>query len=510
MSVERLDLAVIGGGINGCAIARDAAGRGLRVLLLEQGDLASGTSSATSKLIHGGLRYLEQGEWRMVREALRERALLLRSLPHLVRPLELVLPHDASLRPRWQLRLGLLLYDWIGGARALPAARALRLDREPAGAPLRAHCRRGFALHDGWTDDARLVLTLAQEAAALGARIAPRTAFLTARPVAGAWQVQVQDREPESGAPRGPVRVVLARALVNAAGPWVADVASRVAAAPPAAKVRLVQGSHLVFRRWYEGDHGYLLQAEDRRVVFVLPWHAGHLLVGTTDTPLAGAPQSARVTDEEIQYLCRTLARWFRNPPQAGEAVDSFVGVRPLFDDGSPDPARISRDRRLERVRHPLGPAILHVFGGKLTTHRALAAEALELLRGDVLGMGPPWTHRKDARGAPGRSAAAIASALLEQIPDLPAGDARALAERQGEQALAIARDARCAADLGEDYGAGLREAELVHAVRREWARCADDLLLRRTRCGFLLSPAAQARVAARIREELSNVPENR
>jgi len=509
MSAPSFDLAVIGGGVNGCAIARDAAGRGLSVLLCEQGDLAGGTSSATSKLIHGGLRYLEQREWRMVREALRERALLLRSLPHLVRPLELILPHDPALRPRWLVRLGLMLYDRLGGARDLPAARALRLDQDPAGAPLLSG-RHGFAFHDGWTDDARLVLTLAQEAAARGARVAPRTAFLGARPGAGGWILETQARDAESGAPAGSPQTHRARVLVNAAGPWVAEVAGRIAAEPPPARVRLVQGSHLVFRRWYEGGQGYLLQAADRRVVFVLPWHAGHLLVGTTDTPLAGPPQSARVEPAEIEYLCRTLARWFRHAPPAADVVDSFVGVRPLFDDGAENPARVSRDRRLIRMGRAPEPAILHVFGGKLTTHRALAAEALDLLRPDLPGSGPAWTHREDARGAPGRGPDAVARQLRSQIPDLPDEDARALAQRHGERALEVAGEARSAADLGEDFGAGLREAELVHCVRREWVRCADDLLRRRTRCGFLLSPAARERVAARIRRELSDAPASR
>jgi glycerol-3-phosphate dehydrogenase len=510
MSAAAFDLAVIGAGVNGCAIARDAAGRGLRVLLCDQGDLAGGTSSVTSKLIHGGLRYLEQGEFRMVREALRERRLLLRTQPHLVRPLRLILPHDSTLRPRWMLRLGLSLYDHIGGARDLPAARALRLTDDPVGAPLRAGCKYGFAFSDGWTDDARLVLSLARDAARRGAEVFTYTAFLGAEPRSGGWELRLQARDAVNGAMAGSAFLRQARVLVNAAGPWVTDVAARVESPPPRARVRLVQGSHLVLPRWYAGDHGYLLQAEDRRVVFVLPWHAGHLLVGTTDTLLEGEPQAARVRPEEIQYLCRTVGQWFRHQPQPADVVDSFVGVRPLFDDGAANPSRITRDRRLIRMRDPLGAVILHVFGGKLTTHRALAAEALALLRQEFPGAGPAWTHRVDGGEAPQTSLEELTRRLREQVPDWPEAEARALAERHGAAAAAVIGSARRAADLGEDFGAGLRAAELEYCVRHEWVRCADDLLRRRTRCGFRLSPAERQRVAESVQAAQSSVPENR
>lgn len=510
MSGKDLDLVVIGGGVNGCAVARDAAGRGLSVLLCEQGDLAGGTSSATSKLIHGGLRYLEQREFRMVREALHERSLLLRTRPHLVRPLRLVLPHDPALRPRWVVRLGLLLYDALGGARALPATRSVQFANDPTGKPLRADCSHGFIFHDGWTDDARLVLALARDAAARGAEIATRTDFLGAQPVAGGWQVHIQAQDPATGVAVGAERVRTARALVNAAGPWVAQVVDRIASPPPETRVRLVQGSHAVFRRWYEGDHGYLLQNDDRRVVFVLPWHAGNLLVGTTDTPLAGAPKDACVQPEEIEYLCRAVGRWFRHQPQPADALDSFVGVRPLFDDGSEDPSRITRDRRLVLLHDPVGSPVLHVFGGKLTTHRALAAEALALLRKDFPGMGPAWTHRVPVEGSPLRTLDAITQALCGQIPDWSAEEARALAERHGEQAYEVVGSARRVEELGESFGAGLYAAELSYCVRNEWVRTAEDLLRRRTRCGFQLSPAVQARVAERIRQECSAAQESR
>lgn len=511
MSEESFDLAVIGAGVNGCAIARDAAGRGLRVLLCDQGDLAGGTSSVTSKLIHGGLRYLEQREFRMVREALRERRLLLQTRPHLVRPLRLILPHDHSMRPRWLLRLGLGIYDRIGGARGLPASRALRLDEDPAGAPLRADLQQGFAFYDGWTDDARLVLSLARDAAQHGARIQTYTAFLGAAPIRGGWQLRLQARDPRSGEAAGPASSHHARVLVNAAGPWVAAVAARVASAPPNARVRLVQGSHVVLPRWYEGDQAYLLQNDDRRVIFVLPWHAGHLLVGTTDTLLEGEPQSARVQPAEIEYLCRAVGRWFRHQPQPADVVDSFVGVRPLFDDGAADPSRVTRDRRLLRLQDPLGSVILHVFGGKLTTHRALAAEALTLLRQDFPRLGPAWTHRLEETGAGAATPSLdeITRQLCARVPDWPEQEARALAERHGTGAWEVIGAARCAADLGESFGAGLRAVELSYCIRHEWVRCAEDLLRRRTRCGFQLSAAARLRVEECVRQALTSVPES-
>jgi glycerol-3-phosphate dehydrogenase len=498
MSADACDLLVIGGGINGCAIARDAAGRGLRVTLCDRGDLAGATSSATSKLIHGGLRYLEHGEFGLVREALRERALLLHTAPHLVRPLRLVLPHDASLRPRWMLRCGLFLYDRLGGARDVPRARALDLTCDPAGVPLREGLRHGFAFYDGWTDDARLVLALARDAAEHGATIRPRTEFLGAQRLPdGHWRARLRP-------PGGAETTLRARALANVGGPWVGEVAARIQATPPAARVRLVQGSHIVVPRWFDGEDGYLLQNLDRRVVFVLPWHGGHTLIGTTDEPLAGPPAEARVQPREIEYLCAAVGRWFRRAPQPGEIVDSFVGVRPLFDDGARDVTRVTRDRRL--LRDADGAPLLHVFGGKLTTHRALAEEALEKLRGFFPRAGGPWT-RAPLHGT-GRGVPALITALQQQIPDLPELTARGLAERHGERAFEVVGAARRAADLGENFGAGLSAAEVIHAVRREWAASADDVLRRRTRCGFLLNAVARERVAALVRQARAGAPD--
>ncbi len=504
MSDGACDLLVIGGGINGAAVARDAAGRGLRVVLCERGDLAGATSSATSKLIHGGLRYLEQREFRLVREGLRERALLLRGAPHLVQPLRLVLPHDPASRPRWLVRLGLFLYDRLGGARDVPRTAAVDLRADPAGAPLRPGLRHGFAFYDGWTDDARLVLERALEAAERGASILSYTSFERAARADGEWRVELQPRDPATGAARGPVREVRARALANVAGPWVMNVAAALGVPPPRGRVRLVQGIHVVVPRWFEGRHAWLLQNDDGRVVFVLPWQESHVLIGTTDRAVDGAPETARVHPEEVAYLCRAVGRWFARAPRPEEVVHSFVGVRPLFDDGARNPSEVTRDRRL--FLDADGPPVLHVMGGKLTTHRALAEDVLDRLAPVLPGTGPRWTAAAAATAAP--DAAQLARALQARLPELPDALALGLAQRHGERATAVLGDARTCADLGEHFGAGLTAAEVRWCVRREWARTAADVLERRTRCGFALPPAARASVAALVKAELASLPD--
>jgi glycerol-3-phosphate dehydrogenase len=506
---ERCDLLVIGGGVNGCAIARDAAGRGWSVTLVERGDLAGATSGATSKLIHGGLRYLEQREFGLVREALRERALLLAHAPHLVEPLRLILPHDASLRPRWMLRLGLFLYDRLGGAGALPGSQGVDLRADPGGAPLRAALRRGFAFHDARTDDARLVLALARDAAARGAQVRTRTALFAARRVAGGWEARVQPHDAESGEPCGAPVSLRAGALINAAGPWVLDAAARLAAAAPTARVRLVQGTHLVFRRNWEGNHGYLFQNEDRRVVFLLPWGHELALLGTTDTPLAGPVESAAPRVEEIEYLCRSAARWLAVPLRAEDALASFCGVRPLFDDGRGDPSRVSRDRRLLLDRADGAAPVLHVFGGKLTTHRALAEEALALLAPWLPPGGGPWTAAAALPGG-GRPRAEIAVALRQRVPDLTPRLAADLAERHGEDALRVVGGATTVAGLGGELAPGLLAAELDWFLREEFAQSGDDVLFRRTRLGWTLPPAARSAVAAAVRTRRRSAPDRR
>ncbi|TAH34696.1 MAG: glycerol-3-phosphate dehydrogenase [Planctomycetota bacterium] len=476
-----VDLLVVGGGINGAAVARDAAGRGLSVALVEQGDLAGATSSATSKLVHGGLRYLEHGRLRLVRESLRERELLLRNAPHLVRPLEFVLPHAPGMRPRWMLRLGLLLYDALAGRSSLPRARALRL----SGPPLQPAVRHAFRYHDAWTDDARLVIANVRDAADRGAAVLPRTRFLSAERRDGAWQAQLS-----CGALR-------CRAIANVAGPWVAEVLSRAHAAG-GRRVRLVKGSHIVVPRLYEGAHAYLLQNDDRRVVFLIPFHEQWTLIGTTDVPVDGDPHAAEISAAEIDYLCRAASRFLAQPVTQGSIVWSFTGVRPLLDDGKADVSAVTRDYRFALEDAGGKAPVLSVFGGKLTTHRRLAERALARLRRYFPAMGPDWTA-----GVPLPGGDLATDALLFELrgshPYLAPEHLRALAQRHGTRARALLEGCGALEDLGRHYGGGLYERELRWFVAREWAQTADDVLWRRTKCGLLLDDGGRALVASAL-----------
>lgn len=509
MSAE-FDLLVIGAGVNGCAIARDAAGRGLSVALVDRGDLAGETSSATSKLIHGGLRYLEHGEFRMVRESLRERARLLKAAPHLVEPLRFVMPHDSDLRPRWMLRLGLWLYDRMGGAGAMPHARTLDLRRDPAGANLRSVWNRGFEFHDARTDDARLVLALARDAAARGAQVWTRMEVRAARPLAGVWEVELQAQRPEGGGAAEKSFTIRAQAVVNAAGPWALSVAARLAAAPPRGGLRLVQGTHLVVPRPYPERHAYLFQNADRRVVFFLPWGRSLALLGTTDVLLQGPPESARPHEVETDYLCNAAARWMgEHAPRREDVMATFTGVRPLFDDGRGNPSRVSRDRRLLLDRTQPNAPLLHVLGGKLTTHRALAEEAVDSLAANFPACGPAWTADALLPGA-GRTIPELSRLLQTQVSGLSAATAEDLAARHGEEAFAVLRGVLQVSDLGEELLPGFYARELAWFVREEWARTADDVLLRRTRLGWGLAAADRARISSALTALQSAVPDRR
>lgn len=479
---ELYDLLVVGGGINGVAIARDAAGRGLRVLLCEQGDLASATSSASSKLIHGGLRYLEHAAFRLVCEGLAEREVLLRMAPHLVQPLRLVLPHGPAARPRWMLRAGLALYDRLDGARTLPAAKPVDLRRDPFGAPLREGVRRGFAYSDCRTDDARLTIVSARDAMLRGAEIMTRWAFTAARREAAYWRVVLRDHD-------GTSREVAVRILVNAAGPWVPDVLAR-SGLSSRARLRLVKGSHIVVPRLYDGEQAYLLQNDDRRIVFVIPFERDWSLVGTTELPFADDPGSAEISAEEIAYLCRAVARWFHSPPRPADVVWSYAGVRPLYEDCARSAAALSRDYVLEL--DVAGPPALSIFGGKLTTHRRLAEHALAKLAPHLPACGPPWTAGSVLPGGdtlPGGGIAALAGDLMRHYPFLDPLTADRLARSYGGDAYRILGEAQSAAALGRAFGQGLSETELCWLVEHEWARTAADVLWRRSKLGLRLTP---------------------
>ncbi|HWX49263.1 MAG TPA: glycerol-3-phosphate dehydrogenase [Roseomonas sp.] len=487
------DLLVIGGGVNGCGIARDAAGRGLSVTLAEQGDLAGATSSASTKLIHGGLRYLEYREFRLVRESLHEREVLLRVAPHIIWPLRFVLPHHAGLRPWPMLRLGLFLYDHLGGRRILPPTRSLDLRHDPAGAPLRPEFRRGFEYSDCWVEDARLVVLNARDAADRGATVLTRTRCLAARREAGLWRATLRDEA------SGATCELRARVLVNAAGAWVSRVASDVAGVPAPARVRLVKGSHIVTRRLFGHDRCYTFQNADGRVCFAIPYEEDFTLIGTTDEDFSGDPAAPAISPAETAYLCQAVSAYFRQPVTVSDVVWSYAGIRPLYDDGASDAQAATRDYVLALDQQNTGEApLLSIFGGKITTYRRLAEAALARLAPFFPGMGAPWTATTALPGGdfPWDGAAALADTLRGNYPFLSPPQARRLVRRYGTRAAAMLGDARREADLGLQFGAGLSAREVEWQMREEWARGPADILWRRTKLGLRIDAAGQAALA--------------
>jgi len=488
------DLLIIGGGINGAGIARDAAGRGLRVLLVEKGDLAGATSSWSSKLIHGGLRYLEQYAFRLVAEALAEREVLLRIAGHLVWPAQFVMPHVRELRPRWMIRAGLFLYDHLARRDALPGSTAVRLDAPPYNAGLKPGLVHGFRYADCRVDDARLVIANARSARALGASVAPRTELLRAERRNGRWQARLRDAQ-------GAERTIEARAVVNAAGPWVKSVLNDRLGQPSDEAVRLIQGSHIVLPRLYEGEHAFILQNDDRRVVFMIPFEERFTLVGTTDVALEGDVAKPHASDAEVTYLCRAVNRYLATPARAEDVVWRFAGVRPLYDDGTQDPSAVTRDYvlRVDAAEDPRAPVpVLSIYGGKITTYRRLAEHALEALAGHFPAMRTPWTAQAALPGSDfdDRPRTAMRDAFYARYPELPRPLLRDLFHRHGTLARDVLGDARTAADLGEDFGGGLTAREVDYFMAREWAQSADDVLWRRSKVGLRLDAAARARLA--------------
>jgi len=483
----------VGGGVNGAGIARDAAGRGLTVILAEKDDLASATSSWSSKLIHGGLRYLEHFEFRLVAEALAEREVLLAIARHLVWPARFVMPHVPELRPRWMIRAGLFLYDNLGrfGAalasqgRELPGSRSVRLDRPPLNAGLKPQFRHGFEYSDCRVDDARLVVANAVSARELGAEVLTRTECVSAERRDGLWQIALSNG-----------RRVRARAIVNAAGPWVKQVLNERLGQPSQDAVRLVKGSHIVLPQLYEGEHAFLLQNDDRRVVFMIPYEERYTLVGTTDEPVTEAARPA-ATAQEVDYLCRAVNRYLARPVNPQQLVWCYAGVRPLYDDGSSDPSAVTRDYTLRLDDGPDVAPVLSVFGGKITTYRRLAEQALEKLARHFPGMKRAWTMIAPLPGsdfgADGRAAAR--EQLFARHPRIERETLRGIFRRHGTRAAEVIGDG----DLGEHFGAGLHEREVNYLVEREWARSAEDVLWRRTKTGLHMTAAQRARVAARL-----------
>ncbi|NVK42428.1 MAG: glycerol-3-phosphate dehydrogenase [Oceanospirillaceae bacterium] len=482
------DLVVIGGGINGVGIALDAAGRGLGVTLCEMGDLASATSSRSSKLAHGGLRYLEQGAFRLVREALDEREILLRNAPHISRPLRFRLPLNPALRPAWQIRAGLFLYDHLARRHRLPPSRALQF---PPDGPLQADFHRGFEYADGWVDDARLVVLIAMAARRHGAEILPRTRCIGARRHNDLWQLTLQQGERRFERQ--------ARALVNAAGPWVSRLFPEVLHKSAPRPIRMVKGSHIVVPRIHPGDEAYILQHDDGRIVFVIPYEDRFSLIGTTDVDYDGDPADAAISAAEIDYLLAVVNRYFRVQTAPGDLVWHYAGIRPLMAESSGSAQSASRDYSLVLDAPAGAPPLLSVFGGKLTTYRRLAESACNRLRAFFPGAGPAWTRHAPLPGGDFEDLAIFEQALTRDYSWLPETLRHRFARSYGTLSRQILAGCENLDGLGERLGADLYAGEADYLIQQEWACCAEDILWRRSKLGLRFTPAEVARLEAWI-----------
>ncbi len=501
-----LDLFVVGGGINGAGIACDAAGRTLTVGLCEMNDFASATSSASTKLIHGGLRYLEHYEFRLVREALMEREVLLAKAPHLAFPLRFVLPHEPHLRPRWMLRLGLFLYDHLDWHMTLPKSEAVDLPKSKFGAGLKPSFRKGFVYSDAWVDDARLVISNLKSAREMGARIFSRHRCVSARRSDDGklWHIELVS-------PTGAPVHLKARGLVNAAGPWVKHFLDEQTSIRTPKRVRLIKGSHIVVPRLYEGDHAFILQNSDNRIVFVIPYERDFSVIGTTDIPSEFGEKPV-CTPEEITYLCDIASRYMQNPVTPEDVVWTYSGVRPLFDDGDDDPSAVTRDYHLE-VDAPQGAApLLSVFGGKITTYRRLAEHALADLRSYYPHMGNVWTATRPVYDGEMADAPTFEEAFDQFVdaaarikPGLPRELVRILARRHGSGLDELLEQVKTVADLGRFFGGHLYEVEVRYLIRDEWAVEAEDILWRRTKEGLHMTEAERDAFARWMADQRPN-----
>ncbi len=512
---DRYDVLVVGGGINGAGIARDLAGRGWQVLLAERDDFAAHTSSSSTKLIHGGLRYLEYYEFSLVRKALQEREVLLKSAPHIMWPLRFVMPHDAAMRPAWMIRIGLFLYDHLARREVLPGSTGVNLRTSPAGKPLKPSYTRGFVYSDGWVDDARLVLLNALDAREKGAELLTRSMVTAVQRDAEGWTATI-------ATPAGE-RTVRARALVNAAGPWAESFLRGIARpargeALATKSLRLVKGSHIIVKRCFEHDHAYIFQNPDKRIIFAIPYEGDYTLIGTTDVELppdalAGATpetRKARIDENEIAYLCEQASRYFAKPVTREDVVWSYAGVRPLLDDASGDPSAVTRDYLLET--NTQGAPLLSVWGGKITTFRKLAEDAADMV-GGMLGQGPesgrkPWTERAHLPGGdlsswigaaqrPDTDFERLVAAVQKRHAYLPPTLARRLSRAYGARISRVLGGAASLAELGQEVAPGLFDIELRYLQREEWACSADDVLWRRSKLGLHYTEAQRAAVAA-------------
>jgi len=496
------DLLVIGGGINGAGIARDAVGRGASVLLVEMGDLAGATSSASTKLIHGGLRYLEYYEFNLVRKALKEREVLWRLAPHIAWPLRFILPHHKELRPAWFLRLGLFMYDHLGGRKLLPATKTVPLDQGVFSKGLKKLFRKGFEYSDCWVDDARLVVLNARDAANRGAQIETRTKCINARRNGDHWEVVLKDLA------SGVERTVTASVVVNAAGPWVAEMLKGVAGANNSSAIRLVKGSHIIVPRQFEHDRCFIFQNGDGRIVFAIPYENDFTLIGTTDVDFQGDLGKVEISRDEIEYLCKAVSEYLEVPVAPKDVVHTYAGVRPLYDDGAKDAKAATRDYVLELDAGSGKPAVLSVFGGKITTYRKLSEHVLEKLTPYLPFKRAEWTDQ-DALPGGDFNVLAFDDEVVRLAADYPFLDkafATRLVRLYGTDARGILGTAAKTEDLGQLFGHNLYEAEVKWLVSREWARTAEDILWRRTKLGLRLTANEAAALESYLTARLADL----
>ena len=496
MSVD-FDIFIIGGGVNGCGIARDAVGRGYSVALCEKNDLASGTSSGSTKLIHGGLRYLEHYEFRLVREALSERELLWKAAPHIIWPLRFVLPHHKDLRPRWLLRLGLFIYDHIGGRKLLPAAAALDLKKDPAGKPLKSIFEKAFEYSDCWVNDSRMVVLNARDAADRGADIRTRTSCVKAERDGDIWKVTTLDHTTNTE------KTETARIIINASGPWVDEVLRLPLSDQAAQNVRLVQGSHIVVPKLFDHDRCYIFQNADDRIIFAIPYEQDFTLIGTTDHDFKGDLSQIKIDPEETSYLCSAASEYFKKPIVPADVVWTYSGVRPLYDDGASKAQEATRDYVLRSDGEAGQAKLINVFGGKITTYRRLAESMLEKIEEAIGSKGAKWTAGATLPGGDfdQQKFEALVDQYAIQFPFLERQMLWRLVRAYGTKTLNILQGATKIEDLGEDFGAGLSECEVKYLIEYEWARSADDIVWRRSKLGLRLNGDAIARLNLWIEE---------
>lgn len=495
------DLAIIGGGVNGCGIARDAAGRGLSVFLCEQNDLASGTSSASTKLIHGGLRYLEYYEFRLVREALHEREVLLNAAPHIIWPLRFVLPHNKGLRPAWLVRLGLFLYDHLGGRKLLPGTSVVDLRKDKTGEPLQEGFTKGFEYSDCWVMDSRLVVLNAMDARDRGADIRTRTKLIDARRVDGVWELTLQDRQTEK---RFTVR---SKILINAGGPWLDQLMEHIAHCQTKEHIRMVKGSHIIVKKMYDHDRAYIFQNPDGRIVFAIPYENDFTLIGTTDEDFHGDPDSVCISEAEISYLCEAVSEYFLKSVTPADVVSHFAGIRPLFDDGRSDAKAATRDYilKVDAGEHNDEAPLLSIYGGKITTYRKLAESVLEKISRYTEKIGQQWTESKALPGGdfePGMFERELEQ-FQQKYPFIAQTTARRLLRLYGTCVYKMLHNAKTKEDLGEDFGNSLFAVEVEYLIANEWAKSGEDILWRRTKLGLHATAREKEVLEEFVREKI-------